>query len=70
MLYKYCEVKKNIYKWRDNNREEYNEYLKNYRDDNKVQYNEYMRNYMKDLREYKKDFDFDRIVKVFRKILL
>ena len=55
MLYKYIEVKKNIYKWREENKEEYNEYLKTY---------------MRSVREYKKDYDFERIQKVFRKILL
>lgn len=55
MLYKYCEVKKNIYKWREENKDEYNEYLKKY---------------MRSVREYKKDYDFERIKKVFYKILL
>lgn len=55
MLYKYCEVKKNIYKWRDEHKEDYNEYLKTY---------------MRSVREYKKEYDVERIKKVFRKILL
>lgn len=55
MLYKYCEVKKNIYKWRDNNKDDYNEYLKNY---------------MREFREYKRSFEYDRICKTFRNILI
>jgi hypothetical protein len=67
-------IKKNIYKWRETHREEYNEYMlklnmKHYYDNQEERKKKRMEQYYnnKEIKEYG---DYEKISKTFRRILL
>ena len=65
-------IKKNIMKWRDNNKEEYNEYMTEYKKKS-VKYNERQKAIMRakyEIINYKDYGNYEKISKTFRNILI